>query len=461
MADKEASDVDTQIAMRGGLAGSTTSARAFGKTFVNATDAQRRQVLDDIAWPRKREPEMSHGVAFFNRFRDMTASGFFSSADGLEGPAVRGQRVQPRLGRLSAGRAGKARRQLVDVMKRSDPRRNDGRRSSRESASSAAASTRASTCRRSRRARRRRARRLEPEQEERRGGRGTCAHARRRRREGLRVDHRRWSPIRRSTRIWLCGPNQARIENVEEIVARIESGAGTLRGIACEKPLARNVAEAKKVARLVEERRTQHRLSREPALRAAGRNADSELIWARGAATTGRPYLARAAEEHSGPHMPWFWQGKLQGGGVLNDMMCHSALVVRHLLTKPGAPRSSMRPVRITAHIASLKWSRPEYAKQSAEDDGQRSGLPQAAVRGFCEHDDRVRDRRRPRADRRSDDVVELRRRRAAAVRRAARPRVLDVVEYARLRAQAFLQSRSARERRAKISSRSRTPRWA
>ena len=38
--------------------------------------------------------------------------------------------------------------------------------------------------------------------------------------------------------------------------------------------------------------------------------------------------------------MPWFWQGELQGGGVLNDMMCHSALVVRHLLTKPGAPLS-------------------------------------------------------------------------------------------------------------------------
>src|SRR2546426_3056116 len=55
------------------------------------------------------------------------------------------------------------------------------------------------------------------------------------------------------------------------------------------------------------------------------------LLWARGASLTGRPYLARAAEEHSGPHMPWFWQDKLQGGGVLNDMMCHSALVVRYL----------------------------------------------------------------------------------------------------------------------------------
>jgi len=62
--------------------------------------------------------------------------------------------------------------------------------------------------------------------------------------------------------------------------------------------------------------------------------------------------------------MPWFWQGTLQGGGVLNDMMCHSVEVVRHLLTAPGAPRSSIRPVRITGHVASLKWSRPEYAKR-------------------------------------------------------------------------------------------------
>jgi predicted dehydrogenase len=54
----------------------------------------------------------------------------------------------------------------------------------------------------------------------------------------------------------------------------------------------------------------------------------------------------------------------LQGGGVLNDMLCHSALVVRHLLTKPGDPLSSVKPVRITGHIASLKWSRPEYVKK-------------------------------------------------------------------------------------------------
>jgi predicted dehydrogenase len=98
--------------------------------------------------------------------------------------------------------------------------------------------------------------------------------------------------------------------------------------------------------------------------------AGRSLIWARGAATTGRPYLARAAEEHSGPHTPWFWKGELQGGGVLNDMMCHSALVVRHLLTRPGESLATVKPKRITAHIASLKWSRPEYAKQLAKTMG-------------------------------------------------------------------------------------------
>ncbi len=163
--------------------------------------------------------------------------------------------------------------------------------------------------------------------------------------------------------IWLTGPNQARIENVEEIVDALERGRGTLKGIACEKPLARNVAEAKEVTKLVKRAGLMHGYL-ENQVFAPQVETGRALIWARGAATTGRPYLARAAEEHSGPHMPWFWHGALQGGGVLNDMMCHSALVVRHLLTKPGEPLSTVQPKRISAHIASLKWTRPEYIKR-------------------------------------------------------------------------------------------------
>ena len=163
--------------------------------------------------------------------------------------------------------------------------------------------------------------------------------------------------------IWLCGPNHARIANVEEIVAAIRSGKGTLKGIACEKPLARTVAEALQIQKLVGSVGLATGYL-ENQLFAPHIETGRNLLWARGAATTGRPYLARAAEEHSGPHMPWFWSGRQQGGGVLSDMMCHSALLVRHLLTKPGEPLSSVKPVRITGHIASLKWSRPAYARK-------------------------------------------------------------------------------------------------
>lgn len=169
--------------------------------------------------------------------------------------------------------------------------------------------------------------------------------------------------------LWISGPNQARVANVEAIVAAIESGRGTLKGLACEKPLARNLDEAIRVRDLAarvglvtgyleNQYFTPHT------------EAGKSLLWARGAAVTGRPYLARAAEEHSGPHSPWFWQGELQGGGVLNDMMCHSALLVRHLLTRPGEPLSTVRPVKVTGKIASLKWSRPKYVQQLRETMG-------------------------------------------------------------------------------------------
>jgi predicted dehydrogenase len=183
--------------------------------------------------------------------------------------------------------------------------------------------------------------------------------------------------------IWLCGPNHARLANVEELVDALRRGVGTLRGIACEKPLARTSAEALKVLALVESVGLNHGYL-ENQLFAPQVERGRELIWARGAALTGRPHLARAAEEHSGPHMPWFWSGALQGGGVLNDMMCHSVEVVRHLLTQPGAPRDSVRPVRVTGHIASLKWTRPEYRARLLEMTGGAVDYARAPAEDFA-----------------------------------------------------------------------------
>jgi predicted dehydrogenase len=161
--------------------------------------------------------------------------------------------------------------------------------------------------------------------------------------------------------IWICGPNFARVANMERIVASLQKGA-KLRGIACEKPIARNAAEAARMVELVEQSGVLHGYL-ENQLFQPSLERGKHIVWLRGAAASGRPYLARAAEEHGGPHMPWFWQGDLQGGGVLNDMMCHSLEVGRYLLTKPGAPRHSIAPVKVSAQIGYLKWSRPEYVK--------------------------------------------------------------------------------------------------
>lgn len=84
LSEKEAS-LNTQTAIRGGLAWLDSECnRRCGKTFIAAPDAQRRRLVDDIAFPSKAKPEMSYGVSFFNRFRDMTASGFYSSAIGWQ-----------------------------------------------------------------------------------------------------------------------------------------------------------------------------------------------------------------------------------------------------------------------------------------------------------------------------------------------------------------------------------------
>src|SRR5262245_46991722 len=87
--------------------------------------------------------------------------------------------------------------------------------------------------------------------------------------------------------VWLCGPNQARIENVEEIVDTVKRGRGSLRGIACEKPLARNVAEATQVKKLVDSIGVPTGYL-ENQLFSPHVEAGKTLLWARGAATTGR-----------------------------------------------------------------------------------------------------------------------------------------------------------------------------
>jgi predicted dehydrogenase len=172
--------------------------------------------------------------------------------------------------------------------------------------------------------------------------------------------------------IWICAPNFTRLEVMEEIVHAVESGKGEIVGACCEKPLGRNAGEAREMLRLVEKAKLlDGYLENQVFSPAVVRGRD--IVWARGAALAGRPYLARAAEEHSGPHMPWFWEGGLQGGGVLNDMMCHSVEVARFLLTPPKADRSVLTPTKVTAYASCLKWQIPDYAKVLWENSGGKT----------------------------------------------------------------------------------------
>ena len=80
-----------QVAMRGGLAlVDRLSTERFGRRFVSASDAQRRQLLDEIAYVSNPDPGLSHAIAFFSSFRDLTASGFWTTRMGVADLQYRG-----------------------------------------------------------------------------------------------------------------------------------------------------------------------------------------------------------------------------------------------------------------------------------------------------------------------------------------------------------------------------------
>ncbi len=92
-----------QTAMRGGLAWiNSVCVRRFGHEFVDCTEAERIALLDEIAYltddedvAEMREPQdlrvrIKHGPSFFSSFRDLTASGFWSSKMGMEDLQYRG-----------------------------------------------------------------------------------------------------------------------------------------------------------------------------------------------------------------------------------------------------------------------------------------------------------------------------------------------------------------------------------
>jgi hypothetical protein len=75
---------DLAAEILGGLAWlDRESTRLFSKDFAAATSIQQKQILDRIAWPARAAAEDHRWAAFFTRFRDLTANGFYSSKIGI------------------------------------------------------------------------------------------------------------------------------------------------------------------------------------------------------------------------------------------------------------------------------------------------------------------------------------------------------------------------------------------
>lgn len=168
---------------------------------------------------------------------------------------------------------------------------------------------------------------------------------------------------------WILSPNYARLEAAGAVAEEAKQGRRDIVGVCCEKPLGRSADEAEEMLRLAEAAGLLHGYL-ENQVFAPSVVRGREAAWRHGARSTGRPYLARAAEEHGGPHRPWFWDPRRSGGGVLLDMACHSLEADRFLLSDPDRPKEILRPVSVQGSIASLKWTREPYLSRLRADFG-------------------------------------------------------------------------------------------
>ena len=161
--------------------------------------------------------------------------------------------------------------------------------------------------------------------------------------------------------ISIFAPNFARIQIMNDIAKAVKSGA-KIKGIICEKPLARNLKEADALVKIAADLRIPTAYFENQIHMPSLTEARKQLAAVE--KTMGPAHLARSAEEHGGPHEPWFWDPTRQGGGVCCDMGCHSIAAGMHVLTPAGKTPDYLTPVRVNASMALLKWGKKPWVKQ-------------------------------------------------------------------------------------------------
>jgi len=161
--------------------------------------------------------------------------------------------------------------------------------------------------------------------------------------------------------VGIFAPNFARLDIMRDIARAVEGGA-KLKGIICEKPLARNVQEADILTRMVKALHVPNAYFENQLHMPSLVEARRQLSMVE--KTMGAVHLARSAEEHGGPHEPWFWDPTRQGGGVCCDMGCHSIAVGMYMLTPGGKRPDYLTAVSVTAEMALLKWGKEPWLGQ-------------------------------------------------------------------------------------------------
>jgi gluconate 2-dehydrogenase gamma chain len=80
-----------QLPMRGGLHWLNLQCMTrYNNGFKDCSLPQQTELLNEIAYPAKAKPQMQPGVAFFNKMRDLTAIGFFTSKMGIQDLGYKG-----------------------------------------------------------------------------------------------------------------------------------------------------------------------------------------------------------------------------------------------------------------------------------------------------------------------------------------------------------------------------------
>ena len=233
--------------------------------------------------------------------------------------------------------------------------------------------------------------------------------------------------------IWICGPNHARDREHGGDRRRAQAGRGSSSASPARSRSARNVAEAKRMRRARSRSGRPARLPREPALRAGRRARDARSLGARRGAH--RPPLPRARGRGA---------QRAAHAVVLAGRPAGRRRAQRHDVPQrrgrrasahrsPAPPRTACARSKVSAHIARLKWSRPEYAELLKETMGAEVDYAKRA---------------RPRTSRAPPSSTWTRRAKPLSAKsttswsfvgaglrlsdRAARPGVLDVEELAR-----------------------------